>query len=130
MFLIVAELPICAQAIPTLLGKHGASLLTQVTKSWSDFKAFSDSISVLLFHLDHFFIPRKGIPALGDLANHCFSKLVWERLYGEIQETAMELVIQDREGKEIDRDLLSLYFSFFWTWEKKEPRIIMQRLKT
>ncbi|WCJ43074.1 Cullin family protein [Euphorbia peplus] len=104
---------IMEKAIPTLLGKHGASLLTQVANSWSELKAFSDSIFKYFFHLDRFYTVRKKIPPVLGLAKHCFSKLVCERLWGELQETAMELVVQDREGKEIDRNLLKSVFQLF-----------------
>ncbi|XP_065853199.1 cullin-1-like isoform X2 [Euphorbia lathyris] len=104
---------IMEKAVPKLLGKHGASLLTEVTNSWSEFKAFSDSIFKYFFHLDRFYTQRKAIPAVLDLAKHCFSKIVFERLYGKIQEAAMNLVIQDREGKEIDRNLLKSVFELF-----------------
>ncbi|XP_065853793.1 cullin-1-like [Euphorbia lathyris] len=112
----ILEERIMEKAIPKLLGKHGASLLTEVTKSWSDFKAFADSIFKFFLPLDRFcnrsFLD-KVLPELVDTPRLWFCKLVCERLYGKIQEAAMNLVIQDREGKEIDRNILYSVFKFF-----------------
>ncbi|XP_012089042.1 cullin-1 isoform X1 [Jatropha curcas] len=100
------------KVIPRLLGKHGAALLTEVTESWSEFKAFADSSYKFVEFLDRWYVPRREYTSLVDAPRRYFCILVCDRLYGQIQEAIMSLIIQERKGKDIDRNLLKTVFGF------------------
>ncbi|KAJ9131436.1 hypothetical protein P3X46_035095 [Hevea brasiliensis] len=104
---------IMEKVIPRLLGKHGVALLKEVTQSWSEFKAFADSIYKFFEFLDRSYAPRKGLLLLADAPKHYYGNQVCERLYGKIQEAAISLIIEDREGKDIDRNLLNAVLCLF-----------------
>ncbi|KAF2307250.1 hypothetical protein GH714_025793 [Hevea brasiliensis] len=63
--------------------------------------------------LDRFYAPRKGLLLLADAPKHYYGNQVCERLYGKIQEAAISLIIEDREGKDIDRNLLKAVLCLF-----------------
>ncbi|XP_012089041.1 cullin-1 [Jatropha curcas] len=103
---------IMEKVIPRLLGKHGVALLEEVTKSWSEFKAFADSSYKFFEYLDRYYVPRKRLPPMVDAPRRYFCNLVCDKLYGQIQEATLSLITQEREGKVIDRNLLKDVFGF------------------
>ncbi|OAY42295.1 cullin-1 isoform X1 [Manihot esculenta] len=112
-YLNCLEERIMEKVIPRLLGKHGTALLKEVAHSWSEFKAFADSIYKFFQYLDRFYAPRRGLLLLADAPKHYYGRQVCESLYGKCQEAIINLIAEDREGKNIDRNLLNTVLGLF-----------------
>ncbi|XP_011036825.1 PREDICTED: cullin-1-like [Populus euphratica] len=95
------------RALPVLMDKHGTELLTEVVRLWSEYKEFASFLSKIFAYLDRYYIPRKGLLSLADSMRYYFCNLVCDKLFSKLQEAIMRLIIQEREGGQIDRNLLN-----------------------
>ncbi|KAH8507310.1 hypothetical protein H0E87_009720, partial [Populus deltoides] len=95
------------------MDKHGTELLTEITRLWLEYKEFASFLSKTFADLDYFYIRRKRHPSLADFMRYYFCNLVCDELFSKLQEAMMRLIIQEREGGQIDRNLLKKVLDFF-----------------
>uniref|UniRef100_A0A2K2AAS1 Cullin N-terminal domain-containing protein n=1 Tax=Populus trichocarpa TaxID=3694 RepID=A0A2K2AAS1_POPTR len=101
------------RVLPVLMDKHGTELLTEITRLWLEYKEFASFLSKTFADLDYFYIRRKRHPSLADFMRYYFCNLVCDELFSKLQEAMMRLIIQEREGGQIDRNLLKKVLDFF-----------------
>nr|TKS13822.1 cullin-1-like [Populus alba] len=97
------------RVLPVLMDKHGTELLTEITRLWLEYKELLKSCA----DLDNFYIRRKRHPSPADSMRYYFCNLVCDELFSKLQEAMMRLIIQEREGGQIDRNLLKRVLDFF-----------------
>ncbi|XP_011036826.1 PREDICTED: cullin-1-like [Populus euphratica] len=101
------------RVLPVLMDKHGTELLTEITRLWLEYKKFASFLSKTFADLDNFYIRRKRHPSHADSMRYYFCNLVCDELFSKLQEAMMRLIIQEREGEQIDRNLLKKVLDFF-----------------
>lgn len=94
------------RALPVLMDKHGTELLTEVMRLWSEYKEFASFLSKIFAYLDRYYIPKRGLLSLDDSMRYHFCNLVCDKLFSKLQGAMMRLIIQERDGGQIDRNLL------------------------
>ncbi|XP_044471920.1 cullin-1-like isoform X5 [Mangifera indica] len=93
--------------LPSLTSKTDVNLLREVVRVWSNYKAMARWLCRFFEYLDRYFIPqKKELPKLDKLSVKVFQELVFKNLYSEIQAAVLSLIKQEREGLQIDQDLL------------------------
>ncbi|KAF5463404.1 hypothetical protein F2P56_019322 [Juglans regia] len=104
------------KVLPSLNDKHDACLLADLQQMWTNYKVMTKCLSGFFLYLDHHFVVRRNLPSLNDLATISFHNLVWSKLYGNFLDAAISLINQDRNGKQVQQDLLKdvLTFSTFF----------------
>ncbi|CAK7340682.1 unnamed protein product [Dovyalis caffra] len=107
------------RVLPGLMAKNGTELLTEITRLWSEYGEFASFLSKIFAYLDRFYIPRRGLLSLADSMRYYFRNLVCDKLFSKLQEAMMRLIIHEREGGQIDRNLLKTAFYFFLEVEEK-----------
>ncbi|KAG6646010.1 hypothetical protein CIPAW_08G163700 [Carya illinoinensis] len=110
------EESIVSVVLPSLNDKHDACLLADLLQIWTNYKVMTKCLSGFFLYLDHHFVVRRNFPSLNDLATISFHNLVWSKLYGNFLDAAISLINQDRNGKQVQQDLLKdvLIFSTFF----------------
>ncbi|KAG6701419.1 hypothetical protein I3842_08G164700 [Carya illinoinensis] len=110
------EESIVSVVLPSLNDKHDACLLADLLQIWTNYKVMTKCLSGFFLYLDHHFVVRRNFPSLNDLATISFHNLVWSKLYGNFLDAAISLINQDRNGKQVQQDLLKdvLTFSTFF----------------
>ncbi|GMY21651.1 cullin-1-like isoform X2 [Fagus crenata] len=107
------EESIVSVVLPSLNDKREAYLLIELLQMWANYKAMTKCLSGFFLYLDHHFVGRRNIPSLNDLAILCFRNLVFSKLYGSFREAAFSLINQERNGKQVQQDLLKNVLNFF-----------------
>ncbi|TXG65418.1 hypothetical protein EZV62_006693 [Acer yangbiense] len=95
--------------VPSLMCQEDdAYLLRQLVLMWSNYKLMAGRLCQFYQYLDRYFIPcgGKGLLSLNELTVHCFQDLVFKKFYCQFQAAALSLINQEREGLQIDCDLL------------------------
>ncbi|KAJ0013520.1 hypothetical protein Pint_19812 [Pistacia integerrima] len=93
--------------LPSLISKTDVNLLRELVPIWSNYKAMARWLCRFFEYLDRYFIPqKKELPNLDKLSVKVFHELVFKNLYCELRATALSLIKQEREGLQIDQDLL------------------------
>ncbi|XP_031269547.1 cullin-1-like isoform X1 [Pistacia vera] len=93
--------------LPSLISKTDVNLLRELVPIWSNYKAMARWLCRFFEYLDRYFIPqKKELPNLDKLSVKVFHELVFKNLYCELRAAALSLIKQEREGLQIDQDLL------------------------
>lgn len=98
--------------LPSLNEKHGPFLLIELLQMWENYKVMTKFLSGVFIHLDRYFVVRNGRPSLRGVAILCFHDLVCCKLDGHFRDVAISLINQDRNGKQVQQDLLKSVFTF------------------
>ncbi|KAK9292997.1 hypothetical protein L1049_020980 [Liquidambar formosana] len=107
------EESIVSMVLPSLMDKHDAPLLIELKQMWGNYKAMAKCLSGFFLYLDRHFISTYKLASLNDVSVHCFRDLVCNKLYGNFCDAALSLINQERNGKQIDCDLLKNLLTFF-----------------
>ncbi|KAI9185400.1 hypothetical protein LWI28_006835 [Acer negundo] len=93
--------------VPSLMCQDDdAYLLRQLVLMWSNYKLMARWLCQFFQYLDQYFIPRDNLLSLDELTVSCFQDLVFKKFYCQFQAAALSLINQEREGLQIDCDLL------------------------
>ncbi|KAK0599266.1 hypothetical protein LWI29_003741 [Acer saccharum] len=95
--------------VPSLMCQDDDTyLLRQLVLMWSNYKWMASWLYRFFQYLDRYFIPRRGkdLLSLNELTVRCFQDLVFKKFYCQFQAAALSLINQEREGLQIDCDLL------------------------
>lgn len=107
------EESIVSVVLPSLNDKRNACLLVELLQMWENYKVMTKCLSRFFLYLDQYFVRRRNIPSLGDLAILSFRDLVCNKLYGNIRDAAISLINEERNGKLFQQDLLKQVMTFF-----------------
>ncbi|KAL5783714.1 hypothetical protein ACOSP7_008743 [Xanthoceras sorbifolium] len=113
-FKMSLEESINTMVLPSLMCQNDAYLLRQLVLMWSNYKLMARWLCRFFQYLDRFFIPQqKFLLSLDELSVSCFHDLVFKRLYCQFQAAVLSLINQEREGLQIDCDLLKNVLHIF-----------------
>ncbi|GKV18555.1 hypothetical protein SLEP1_g28919 [Rubroshorea leprosula] len=107
------EESILSSVLPSLINKHGATLLKELVVMWSNYKKMGKWLCRFFHYLDRFFIPQHvGLQTLENTLVSCFRDLVLMNLYFRFLDAALTLIEQQRGGLMIDWALLKNLLDF------------------
>ncbi|KAF8401517.1 hypothetical protein HHK36_012457 [Tetracentron sinense] len=105
--------------LPALVDKHDVLLLTELVPLWSNYKVMAKWLSRFFGYLDRYFTTRKDLASLNDVCVNCFRVRVCHELHGKFRNAAISLINQERDGMQIDRELLKNVLDFFVDMEEQ-----------
>ena len=77
------------QVVPSLRGKHGELMLTELVKRWSKYKVMMTWLIRLFFCLQHWCTEESYLPNIKEVAIACFRNQVWFTTFYMIPLTAI-----------------------------------------
>ncbi|KAK8480421.1 hypothetical protein V6N13_131013 [Hibiscus sabdariffa] len=108
------EESIFSTVLPSLINKQGENLLREFVVIWSNYKLMARWLCRFFEYLDRFFIPQHiELESLNGISFSCFREMVFKKLYCRFIEAALTLINQEREGLQIDCELLKNVLDIF-----------------
>ncbi|KAM0029605.1 putative cullin protein, neddylation [Helianthus debilis subsp. tardiflorus] len=104
---------ITSTVLPSLTEKHDEFMLREFVRRWSNHKVMALWLSRFFHYLDRYFIYRRSLPTLNEVAFACFRDLVYEKVKGKVRDAVISLIDQEREGEQIDQSLLKNVLDIF-----------------
>ncbi|XP_050376175.1 cullin-1-like [Argentina anserina] len=98
---------------PLREGQNEVVMLQVLVRSWEKHKVLETWLSRFFHYLDRYFIPRKSLRRLSDVGRNCFRNMVCRDLSVNVRNAVLGLVHKEREGEEIDRELLKKVIDVF-----------------
>nr|GEW53910.1 cullin-1-like [Tanacetum cinerariifolium] len=99
--------------LPSLREKHDEFMLRELVRRWSNHKVMVRLLSRFFRYLDRYFIVQRSLPPLNEVGLACFRDLVYQEVKGKVRDAVISLIKQEREGQQIDRDLLKDVLDIF-----------------
>ncbi|GLT42501.1 hypothetical protein SLA2020_164970 [Shorea laevis] len=100
--------------LPSLREKHDEFMLRELVKRWSNHKVMVRFLSRFFHYLDRYFIAQRSLPALNEVGLTCFRDLVYNEINGKVRGAVITLIDKEREGEQIDRELLKNVLDIFF----------------
>ncbi|KAL4558821.1 hypothetical protein LXL04_037024 [Taraxacum kok-saghyz] len=97
---------ISSMVLPSLREKHGEFMLRELVNRWMNHKVMVKWLYKFFQYLERYFISRRDLPSLDEVALTCFRDMVYEELKGKAKDAVIALIDQEREGEVIDRALI------------------------
>ncbi|KAL3645429.1 hypothetical protein CASFOL_010609 [Castilleja foliolosa] len=104
---------ISSKVLPSLRGKGEVNLLTELLRSWRNYKAMKCWLSRFFYYLSIYYIPSRGLPSLEETSNSAFYNLVFDEIKDHVNDAIISMINKEREGEQIDRvflkEILDIY---------------------
>ncbi|XP_052140224.1 cullin-1-like isoform X2 [Oryza glaberrima] len=97
---------VCAMVLPHLMHKQGDLFWRELVKMWSNYCAMIRFTTGFLAYLDRCFVTHKKLPSLEDAAATSFFSPVFSYFNNEISDVLLTLIRQERDGCNVDMNLL------------------------
>lgn len=92
--------------IPTICQKHGEDMVREFVEAWTIHGLMVHWLSRLFDYLEEHLIPTMMLPSLKNVGYGLFYHLVYTKVNANIKDTLLCLMIRERIGKHIDRELV------------------------
>ncbi|KAL9255577.1 Cullin-1-like protein [Drosera capensis] len=104
---------VSSTVLPAIKEKHDVYMLNELVKRWKNHKLMQRWLSRFFHYLDRYFIARRSLPPLNEVALTYFRTLVYTEIKGEVRTAVITLIDQEREGEHIERSLLKDVLGIF-----------------
>ncbi|KAF0927740.1 hypothetical protein E2562_035989 [Oryza meyeriana var. granulata] len=95
-----------AMALPHLMHKRDDCFLRELVKMWSNYCSMVRFTTGFFAYLDRCFVAHRKLPSLEDTAATSFFSPVFSYFNNEISDVLLTLIRQERDGCNVDMDLL------------------------
>ncbi|CAN6726765.1 unnamed protein product [Malus baccata var. baccata] len=95
-----------SMVLPVLRERPDEFLLHEFVKRWENHKVIVRWLSHLFIYLDRYYIERRSLPGLKEVALSCFRDLVYLQVNARVTAAVIGFIHREREGAQIDRALL------------------------
>ncbi|KAI7748684.1 hypothetical protein M8C21_000333 [Ambrosia artemisiifolia] len=109
------QLYITSTVLPCIREKHDEFLLREFVRRWSNHKVMTRWLTQNFKYLDRYFILRRSLPPLNDVAFACFRNLVYAEVKGKVRDAVIFLCLK----REKDGVLVYLHSS-------SEPKLLQK----
>ncbi|KAL6181258.1 hypothetical protein ACLB2K_047913 [Fragaria x ananassa] len=121
---------IISAVLPSLRDRQDEVVMLQVlVTSWEKHKVLEMWLSRFFHYLDRYFIPRRALRRLSDVGRNCFRDLVCRDLGANVRNAVLGLIHKEREGGEIDRELLKKVIDVFVEIGKGQMDVYIEDLE-
>ncbi|XP_024168873.1 cullin-1 [Rosa chinensis] len=107
------EVYITSTVLPSLREKPEESMLQELVKRWTNHKVMAWWLSRFFHFLDRYFITRRSLPSLNEVALISFRDLVYHEVNANARVAVIDLICKEREGEQIDRELVKNVVDMF-----------------
>ncbi|KAL6178405.1 hypothetical protein ACLB2K_049923 [Fragaria x ananassa] len=107
------EVYIISTVLPALREKPEQSMLQELVKRWKNHKAMVRWLSRFFHFIDRYFITRRSLPTLDEVALDSFRDLVYCEVNANARVALIDLIHKEREGGQIDRELVKNVVDMF-----------------
>ncbi|KAM5573023.1 cullin-1 [Rosa sericea] len=107
------EVYITSTVLPSLREKPEESMLQELVKRWTNHKVMVRWLSRFFHFLDRYFIARRSLPSLNEVALISFRDLVYHEVNANARVAVIDLICKEREGEQIDRELVKNVVDMF-----------------
>ena len=98
---------------PVLLEKNSEAMLHELTLRWENHKLMVRLLSRIFKYLDRYYVSRYNLDYLNDVGLMCFRDIVYEEMKPTMKNAVLSLVLKEREGEQIDRQLVKTVLEIF-----------------
>lgn len=102
-----------AKVAPVLLEKNGEAMLHELTIRWENHKLMVRLLSRIFKYLDRYYVSRYNLDYLKDVGLMCFRDIVYNEIKPTMKNAVLALVLKDREGELVDRQLIKTVLEIF-----------------
>uniref|UniRef100_J3L7K9 Cullin N-terminal domain-containing protein n=1 Tax=Oryza brachyantha TaxID=4533 RepID=J3L7K9_ORYBR len=95
-----------AMVLPRLMHKRNECFLRELVKMWSNYCVMVKYTTGFFAYLDRCFVVQRRLPSLEDTAATSFFSPVFSYFNNEISDVLLTLIRQERDGCNVDMDLL------------------------
>ncbi|KAL5221027.1 hypothetical protein ABZP36_025740, partial [Zizania latifolia] len=95
-----------AMVLPHLMHKRDDCFLRELVKMWSNYCVMIRFVAGYFAYVGRCFLEHKKLPSLEDTAATSFFALVFSYFHDEISDALLMLIRQERDGCNVDMDLL------------------------
>ncbi|XP_018487938.2 cullin-1-like [Raphanus sativus] len=88
-------------------------LLQELVERWSKHKKLVKSVCLIFRYLNRYFSFNRSLLSLEEVGLGCFRDLVYNKLECKIREAVIALIDKEREGEDIDRQLIKQVLEFY-----------------
>jgi len=99
--------------LPAIKGQHGESMLQEFAKRWKNHKLLVRQMWKLFVYLDRFYIKRVSALPLKAVGVQKFEQVVFNAVKDDVRSGVLSLIEKEREGDQVDRDLLKSVVNVF-----------------
>jgi len=99
--------------LPAIKGKKGEAMLQEFAKRWKNHKLLVRQMWKLFVYLDRFYIKRVSALPLKAVGVQKFEQVVFNSVKEEVRTGVLGLIEKEREGEEVNRDLLKSVVKVF-----------------
>nr|VDD16724.1 unnamed protein product [Brassica rapa] len=99
--------------LPCIQQKDAVYLLRELSRKWDHYKVFVKWLSHFFTYLERSFISYRNYPSLLEVAMKSFRDLVYLEVQVSAKDVVMALINKEREGGEIERELLKNIVDIF-----------------
>ncbi|PRQ18296.1 putative cullin [Rosa chinensis] len=124
------EVYITSTVLPSLREKPEESMLQELVKRWTNHKVMAWWLSRFFHFLDRYFITRRSLPSLNEVALISFRDLVYHEVNANARVAVIDLICKEREGEQIDRELVKNVVDMTWKltcWKTLAITILLKR---
>ena len=93
--------------------KMDETMLKELVRRWENHKIMVRWMSRFFGYLDRYYIGRHSYPTLDDVGAMCFRDLVYVHVKSDVKNAIMKLILRERDGEQIDRDLIKRVLEIF-----------------
>src|SRR3569832_154842 len=84
----------------------GSLLLTELQQRWVNHQIMNKWLKKFLTYLDRYYVKHHSLPTLSQAGLRCFRTHVYEEMKKETTKAILALIVDEREGKIIDKSLV------------------------
>ncbi|QDZ21749.1 cullin [Chloropicon primus] len=104
---------ISERVAPALQEKNGEAMLHELTMRWENHKLMVRLLSRIFKYLDRYYVSRYNLDYLNDVGLMCFRDIVYEYMKPTMKNAVLSMVLKEREGEQIDRQLVKTVLEIF-----------------
>lgn len=93
--------------------KNDESLLNQLVEKWANHKVMVRWMSRFFNYLDRYYVFRRSLPSLKEVALQCFRDSVFREVGDNARDAVVGLIHKERQGEQIDRELAKKVIDIF-----------------
>ncbi|KAJ9181945.1 hypothetical protein P3X46_005988 [Hevea brasiliensis] len=102
----ICEEHLNSKVLPSLRGKRDQDLLQELVRKWANYKTMTRWLSRFFHYLERYFIPIRQLPSLQENSFIAFYNLVYGEINGQVRNTVISMINQERNGELIDQELV------------------------
>jgi cullin 1 len=99
--------------MPSFNGKHNVHLLNELVKRWKNHRLMNRWMQKFFMYLDRYYVKHHTVPKLNEAGMNLFKEQVFDNIKSDVVEAALEQILKERNGEDVDRSRLAVSIKVF-----------------